>query len=60
MDSMPQQDPICNMMIDGKKALHVSEANGKIVYLCSVQCKGQNPSNTDNKPGILSCKKISN
>jgi Cu+-exporting ATPase len=44
---MVQKDPVCNMMVDEKKAQYTSEANGKKIYLCSAQCKGQfdqNPS----------------
>jgi YHS domain-containing protein len=44
---MAQRDPVCNMMVDEKKAQHVSEVNGQKVYLCSAQCKSQfdqNPS----------------
>ncbi|MDE1844206.1 MAG: YHS domain-containing protein [Thaumarchaeota archaeon] len=35
------KDPVCNMMIDEKKTEHVSEVNGKKVYLCSPSCKNQ-------------------
>ena len=35
------KDPICNMMIDENKTQHISEANGKKVYLCSAACKTQ-------------------
>ena len=41
------KDPVCNMMVDEKKAQHISEANGQKIYLCSAQCKSQfdqNPS----------------
>jgi Cu+-exporting ATPase len=41
------KDPVCNMMVDEKKAQHVSEVNGLKVYLCSSSCKSQfdqNPS----------------
>jgi YHS domain-containing protein len=44
---MAQKDPVCNMMVDEKKAQNVSEVNGQKIYLCSVQCKSQfdqNPS----------------
>jgi YHS domain-containing protein len=34
------KDPVCNMMVDEKKAQHISEVNGQ-VYLCSAQCKSQ-------------------
>ena len=36
-----QRDPVCNMMVDEKKAQHISEINGQEVYLCSAQCKSQ-------------------
>ena len=35
------KDPVCNMMVDEKKAQHISEVNGQKVYLCSAQCKSQ-------------------
>jgi P-type Cu+ transporter len=35
------KDPVCNMMVDENKAQHISEANGKKVYLCSAPCKTQ-------------------
>jgi YHS domain-containing protein len=35
------KDPVCNTMIDEKKAQHASEVNGQKVYLCSAQCKSQ-------------------
>jgi YHS domain-containing protein len=38
---MAQKDPVCNMMVDEKKAQHTSEANGQKIYLCSAQCKSQ-------------------
>lgn len=41
------KDPVCNMMVDEKKAKFVSESNGRKVYLCSANCKSQfdaNPS----------------
>jgi YHS domain-containing protein len=41
------KDPVCNMMVDEKKAQHISEVNGQKVYLCSSNCKNefeQNPS----------------
>jgi YHS domain-containing protein len=41
------KDPVCNMMVDEKKAKFVSESNGRKVYLCSAACKSQfdaNPS----------------
>jgi YHS domain-containing protein len=44
---MAQIDPVCNMMVDEKKALHISEVKGKKIYLCSAQCKAQ----FDQNPG---------
>jgi YHS domain-containing protein len=41
------KDPVCNMMVDEKKAKNISEVGGKKVYLCSGACKGEfdkNPS----------------
>jgi YHS domain-containing protein len=35
------KDPVCNMMVDEKKAQHISEVNGQKVYLCSSNCKSQ-------------------
>jgi len=35
------KDPVCNMMIDEKKAKYISEAGGRKVYLCSEACKNQ-------------------
>jgi Cu+-exporting ATPase len=35
------KDPVCNMMVDEKKARCVSEARGKKVYLCSEVCKSK-------------------
>ena len=32
---MVQKDPVCGMMIDERKAQHISEVNGQKVYLCS-------------------------
>ena len=46
-NTMAQKDPVCNMMVDEKKALHISEVNGKKIYLCSAQCKSQ----FDQNPG---------
>jgi YHS domain-containing protein len=41
IDSMAK-DPVCNMMVDEKKAQHISEVNGgQKVYLCSAYCKSQ-------------------
>ena len=33
------KDPVCNMMVDEKKAKHISVIDGKKVYLCSPACK---------------------
>jgi YHS domain-containing protein len=41
INDMAQRDPVCNMMVDEKKAQHISEANGQKIYLCSAQCKTQ-------------------
>jgi YHS domain-containing protein len=41
------KDSVCNVMVDEKKAQHISEVNGQKVYLCSAHCKSQfdqNPS----------------
>lgn len=41
------KDPVCNMMVDEKKTQHISEVNGRKIYLCSGACKtqfDQNPS----------------
>jgi YHS domain-containing protein len=41
------KDPVCNMMVDEKKAQHISEVDGQKIYLCSASCKNQfdqNPS----------------
>lgn len=35
------KDPVCNMMVDEKKAKFVSEVGGKKVYLCSATCKNE-------------------
>lgn len=35
------KDPVCNMMVDEKKAKFVSEFGGKKIYLCSAGCKSQ-------------------
>jgi YHS domain-containing protein len=44
---MAQKDPVCNMMVDEKKAQHISEVNGQKIYLCSANCKSQ----FDQNPG---------
>lgn len=44
---MAQKDPVCNMMVDEKKAQYTSQVNGQKVCLYSAQCKSQldqNPS----------------
>jgi P-type Cu+ transporter len=41
------KDPVCGMMVDENKAQHVSEMEGKKVYLCSIGCKSQ----FDKEPG---------
>jgi YHS domain-containing protein len=59
---LAQKDPVCNMMVDEKKALHISEVNGRKIYFCSAQCKGQfdqNLANMDTKQGIPPREKIS-
>jgi YHS domain-containing protein len=33
------KDPVCNMIVDEKKAKLVSEVGSKKVYLCSEMCK---------------------
>lgn len=33
------KDPVCNMMVDEKKAKHKSEYNGKTFYFCATSCK---------------------
>lgn len=35
------KDPVCNMMVDEKKAQFVAESGGKKVFLCSAACKSQ-------------------
>jgi YHS domain-containing protein len=35
------KDPVCNMMVDEKKAKFISEAKGEKVYLCSAMCKSE-------------------
>ena len=35
------KDPVCNMMVDEKKAKFVSESGGKKIYFCSAACKSQ-------------------
>ena len=44
---MSQKDPVCNMMVDEKKAQHISEVDGQKIYLCSASCKRQ----FDQSPG---------
>ncbi|MEM3159444.1 MAG: hypothetical protein QXJ74_01540 [Nitrososphaera sp.] len=41
------KDPVCNMMVDEKKAKFTSKVGEKTVYLCSGMCKSEfdaNPS----------------
>jgi YHS domain-containing protein len=33
------KDPVCKMMVDEKTAKHISEMDGKRIYLCSSVCK---------------------
>jgi YHS domain-containing protein len=33
------KDPVCNMMVDEKKAKFKSEYNGKTFYFCAAACK---------------------
>jgi len=33
------KDPVCNMMVDEKKAKHKSEYMGKTYYFCNQSCK---------------------
>ena len=40
------KDPVCNMMVEEKKAKHISEVEGKKIYLCSSICKSE----FDNNP----------
>jgi YHS domain-containing protein len=42
------KDPICNMMVDEKKAKFSSEVGRKKVYLCSAMCKSEFDSNPSN------------
>jgi YHS domain-containing protein len=39
------KDPVCNMLVDEKKARFISEQSGKKVYLCSAMCKNEFDSN---------------
>ena len=41
IQKMSFKDPVCNMMVDERKAQHISEIGGKKVYLCSAACKNQ-------------------
>jgi YHS domain-containing protein len=40
---MTQKDPVCNMMMDEKKAQaqYISRIDGQKIYLCSAHCKSQ-------------------
>jgi len=40
------KDPVCNMMVEEKKAKYISEVEGKKIYLCSSICKSE----FDNNP----------
>jgi Cu+-exporting ATPase len=48
---MAQKDPVCGMMVDIKRAQHISETHGQKVYLCSAGCKSQ----FDQNPGKYGC-----
>lgn len=39
------KDPVCNMMVDEKKAKFISDIGSKKVYLCSAKCKSEFDSN---------------
>jgi YHS domain-containing protein len=39
------KDPVCNMMVDEKKAKFISEVGGRKAYLCSATCKSEFDSN---------------
>ena len=39
------KDPVCNMMVDEKKAKFISEVGGRKAYLCSAMCKSEFDSN---------------
>jgi len=39
------KDPVCNMMVDEKKAKFISEGGGRKAYLCSAMCKSEFDSN---------------
>ena len=41
IQKMSFKDPVCNMMVDERKAQHISEIGGKKIYLCSAACKNQ-------------------
>ncbi len=41
------KDPVCKMMVDERTAKHVSEVEGKKVYLCSSACKSQFEANSN-------------
>ena len=41
------KDPVCNMMVDEKKAKFVSESGEKKIYLCSAACKSQFDANPE-------------
>lgn len=35
------KDPVCEMMVDEKNAVHISEIGERKIYLCSASCKTQ-------------------
>lgn len=35
------KDPVCNMMVDEKRAKFISEVGARKVYLCSAMCKSE-------------------
>lgn len=41
IQKMSFKDPVCNMMVDERKAQHISEIGGKKIYLCSAACKNR-------------------
>jgi YHS domain-containing protein len=55
------KDPVCDMMVDEKKAKFKSDYNSKTFYFCAVACKttfDKNPSkftSTLGTPGAHSC-----
>ncbi len=54
------KDPVCNMMVDEKKAKFKSDYNGKTFYFCAPSCKAtfdKNPAKyaSGGTPGQSSC-----